>query len=270
MYVKSLLRSVCKSMSRIVYLKLTLRFNRTELNGDVTRVLRMNNAKECIIQERINRFTVKIILDGNVQRAYINNTGRLLDFIVEGRKGFCVEHERKAKTDCRLFAVKEKNLAAIIDTQLQMKALEKTIMLSLTRWSRRCWILRRNPRLGSSILDYLLECSGEKIYLEVKSAVLRNGKYAVYPDCPSLRGRRHISEITDHVKNGGRGMILFIAALPNVEAFKPNSSVDPEITRLLMEAREAGVEIRAIELYYDPRDFFIYLSKPDLPVELFS
>jgi len=228
----------------------------------------MNGVKECVILERISKFTVKIILDGNVQKAYINNTGRLLDYIVEGRKGFCIEHERKAKTDCRLFAVKENNLAAIIDTQLQMKALERIITLSLTQWSRGCRILRRNPRLGSSILDYLLECGGKKVYLEVKSAVLRSGKYAMYPDCPSLRGRRHIAELTSHVKKGGRGIILFIAALPNVEAFKPNSSADPEISRLLMEAKEVGVDVKAIKLYYNPRNFSVHLSKPELPVEL--
>ena len=230
----------------------------------------IHGAEECVILERLNRFTVKIILHSKVQRAYINNTGRLLDYMVEGQNCFCIKHERKMKTNCRLFAVKEKDLAAIIDTQLQMKTLEEIVTLSLTPWSRGCRIIRRNPRLGSSILDYLLKCGGEKVYLEVKSAVLRNGRYATYPDCPSLRGRRHIRELTSHVKNGGKGTILFIAALPDVEAFKPNSSADPEISQLLMEAREAGVDIQALELYYNPIDSFIYLSKPDLPVELIS
>ena len=114
----------------------------------------------------------------------------------------------------------------------------------------------------------MLKCNGKKIYLEVKSAVLRNGKYATYPDCPSMRGRRHIAELTRHVKNGGHGVILFIAALPDIRAFKPNISADLEMSRLLIEARESGVEIRAFELYYDPEDFYVYLSKPDLPVEI--
>ena len=238
------------------------------MSGNAARILRMDGVKKCLILERINRFTVKIILDDDVRRAYINNTGRLLGHIVKGRRGFCIRHKRRVKTDCRLFAVEEKDLAAIIDTQIQMKALENIISLSLTKWSKGCRILRRNPRLGSSILDYLLECGGEKVYLEVKSAVLRSGKYAMYPDCPSLRGRRHIMEITSHVENGGRGMMIFIAALPNVEAFKPNSSADPEISRLLLEAKEAGVDIRALELHYNPEDSYVYLSKPELPINI--
>ena len=228
----------------------------------------MNGVKECIILERINRFAVKILLDGAVLRAYINNTGRLLDFIVKGRRGFCIAHTKRLRTDCRLFAVREKKSAAIIDTQLQMQALEKIIALNLLPWSKGCRILKRNAKLGRSLIDYLLECDGKKIYLEVKSAVMRNGEYAMYPDCPSLRGRRHIAEITRHVKNGGRGAILFIAALPEVKAFKPNGLADPEVSWLLTEAKEAGVGIRALGLYYDPEDYCVYLFKPDLPVEI--
>jgi len=264
-YKNRLLHSNCqaKLLSRPI-----LKFNRLELSSVAARVFSIKGAEECIILKRLNRFTVKIILDGKAQRAYINNTGRLLDYIVEGQRGFCIKHERKLKTDCRLFAVREKNLAAIIDTQLQMKTLEKIMALNLVPWIRGCQILKRNAKLGGSLIDYLLECNGKKVYLEVKSAVLRNGKYAIYPDCPSMRGRRHIAELTNHVKNGGHGVILFIAALPNVKAFKPNSSADPEMSRLLIKAMEAGVNIHAFELYYNPEDYYVYLSKPDLPVEL--
>ena len=237
------------------------------MDSAATRIFCIHGAEECVILERLNRFTVKIILHSKVQRAYINNTGRLLDYMVEGQNCFCIKHERKMKTDCRLFAVKEKDLAAIIDTQLQMKALEKAADLSLIPWIKGCHILRRNARLGKSLIDYLLECNGKKVYLEVKSAVLRDEKYAMYPDCPSIRGRRHIAELTNHVKNGGYGMILFIAALPNVKAFKPNSSADPEMSRLLIKAKEVGVDIRALEMYYNPKDQYVYLSKPNLPVE---
>ena len=234
---------------------------------EATGIFQIRNVKECIIIERINKFAAKIILDGKIQTAYINNTGRLLNYLSRGQKGFCIMHERDLKTDCRLFAVKEDSLAAIIDTHLQMKALERIIMLNLLPWMRGCRILKRNAKLNVSYIDYLLECEEEKTYLEVKSAVLRSNKYAMYPDCPSPRGRRHIMELTDYAKRGGCGIILFIAALPNVEAFKPNSSADPKIAQLLLEAEKAGVEIRALEMYYNPKDNYFYLSKPDLPVE---
>jgi len=237
------------------------------MSNVANKILKLDGVEECIILERLNRFIVKILLNGAVLRAYICNTGRLLDYIVKGRRGFCIRHERR-KSDCRLFAVEDGDSAAIIDTHLQMRALERLIASKMTSWSRSCRILKRNVRLKNSVIDYLLDCNGEDVYLEVKSAILKRGGYAMYPDCPSQRGRKHIREITEHVKDGGRGMIIFIAAMPNIQAFKPNNSADPEMTRLLKEAALAGVNIRAIEMHYDPKSHFICILNDDLHVEI--
>jgi len=58
----------------------------------------------------------------------------------------------------------------------------------------------------------------------------------MYPDCPSLRGQRHVKDLIDYVKKGGKGMIVFIAALPNVIAFKPNKKGDIKIHELLKKS----------------------------------
>jgi len=233
------------------------------------KIIKIADPMEFIISKRLNRFVVEVLLDGKPFRAYINNTGRLLEYLIKGRRGFCTKTEKTEKTSCRLFSVRENNLGAIIDTQLQMKAFEKALEMKLISWIGECKILKSNAKMGSSLIDYLLKCDGKKVYLEVKSAVLRDGKYAMYPDCPSSRGRRHIEELTDHVKNGGRGILLFIAALPGVEAFRPNRSADPEMYELLQEAYKAGVDVKSIGLYYNPEDSFLYLFNPDLEIDLF-
>jgi len=223
---------------------------------------------ECAIIERINRFVVKVLIDSKLHRAYINNTGRLPEYLVKGKKGFCTRTESAEKTDYRLFPIRESGLGAIIDTQLQMRAFEKAARMKLIPWLRECELVKRNAKLEESLLDYLFECRGDKVHLEVKSAVLRDGRYAMYPDCRSSRGRKHLKELRAHVKRGGRGIILFIAALPEVEAFRPNDSGDPEIRKLLQEAYETGVKVKSIGLHYNPEDSFVYLYHPDLRVEL--
>jgi len=233
------------------------------------KIIGVKDSAECWVVERVNRFVVKIIVDGKPCRAYINNTGRLLEYLVNGRMGFCIGTAKTEKTDCRLFSVREKSLGAVIDTQLQTKVFEKALEMKLIPWARECKILRRNTKMGGSLIDYLLEYDGKRVYLEVKSAVLREGEYAMYPDCPSSRGRKHIKELTDHARKGGRGIILFIAALPEVKAFKPNKPGDQEIYELLQDAYESGVGIKSIGLYYNPEDSFVYLYNPDLEVELF-
>ena len=238
------------------------------MKRDKIRIMGIEKPVECVVLERVNKFVVRVLIDRKPRRAYINNTGRLLKYLARGRKGFCIRRAKLGKTDCRLFSIKEDGSAAIIDTQLQMKAFERALEMDLIPWMRQSKILKRNAKLGKSSIDYLLECGGERVYLEVKSAVLKEGEYATYPDCPSARGRRHIKELTDHVKEGGRGTILFIAALPEVKAFRPNRSADPELHGLLVEAHSAGVNLKSIGLYYSPRDSSVHLFAPDLEVSI--
>jgi len=72
----------------------------------------------------------------------------------------------------------------------------------------------------------------------------------------------------NHVRRGGKAIILFIGALPKVRAFKPNKPADPELYELLVEARQVGVKIRAIGMVYNPEDSFVYLFNPGLSTNL--
>jgi len=60
-------------------------------------------------------------------------------------------------------------------------------------------------------MDYLLTCNGDKVYTELKSAILRlNSVIASYPDTISLRGRKHLKELVRHVTFGGKAMVISI------------------------------------------------------------
>jgi sugar fermentation stimulation protein A len=230
----------------------------------MTKLLDIPVQVECLIRQRINRFVVEVEVEGKTRRAHINNTGRLREFLVSGRKAFCIPKDTP-KTQYQLFAVEEGGLAALIDTALQMRAFEQLVSLGIKPWDN-FRILRRSPRLYSSVFDYEFERLGEDILVEVKSAVLRENSYAMYPDCPTERGRRQIKELIRHVESGRKGLIVFIAALPNVEAFKPYVEGDSEVARLLRIAKDTGVEIRAISMHYEPIQQNIVLDNPDLPV----
>ena len=231
-------------------------------------LLRIEDPFECSILERVNRFVVKVRSEGELLRAYINNTGRLHNYLAKGRHGFCMRHQKPKKTDCRLFAIADKESAAVLDTWLQMKVFERALEKGVIPWARNCHMTKRNVSLGKSLIDYLLECEEGRTFLEVKSAVLRENEHAAYPDCPSARGRKHIAELTDHVKRGGQGALLFIAALPKVKGFRPHKSSDLEMFRLLREAADSGVVMKCIGLYYDPKCSSICLYDPDLKVDL--
>lgn len=224
------------------------------------------DARTCRIVERVNRFVVQIEMEGKLFRAHINNSGRLHEFLIRGKKAYCFETPHTTKTGFRLFAVEEKNQGALIDTQLQMKAFETAQKQALIPWLHGGVLVRKNARLGESLIDYSFENKGNPVYLEVKSAVLREGDFAMYPDCPTLRGQRHVEELISWVKRGGTAFLLFVAALPDVLGFKPYRSADPMLFDLLEKAKNCGVQVKAMGLYFRPSDSFVCLYNPNLDV----
>lgn len=129
----------------------------------------------------------------------------------------------------------------------------------------RCKDYKKEVKVGNSRIDYLFRC-GEDTFVELKSAALKSGKYAMYPDCPTLRGRKHVEEMIRLSEMGWRAVIAFIAAVPNVEAFKPNREADPELYRVLEEAEKKGVELKAVHVEYECGN--VVMRNYDLKVEL--
>jgi len=229
-------------------------------------LLSVANVLSCRILERVNRFVVNIEVKGKKGRAHITNSGRLHEFLVRNRKGYCFETPKTEKTAFRFFAIEEKGLGAVIDTWLQMKGFEAAQRRGLIPWLRGADFIRRNPRMGSSLLDYLFEREGNPVYVELKSAVLREGTFAMYPDCPTLRGQRHVEEMMRWVKRGGKAFLVFVAALPYVAGFRPNRKADPRLHRLLKKGENEGVEMKAVGIYFQPADSSLYLYDPDMDV----
>lgn len=167
-----------------------------------TLLFKLRKTRRCTIERRVNRFIVEVEIGGEKFKAYLNNTGRLLEYIVKGKVGYCIEALKPRKTKYTLVAVEDLGLGAIVDTRIQVLAFEVALRERLIPWLKTCRVLKKNVKLKKSIIDFLLYCERrEKLYLEVKSAVLRGGEnYAMYPDCPSKRGQRQIRDLIEHVE----------------------------------------------------------------------
>jgi sugar fermentation stimulation protein A len=229
-------------------------------------LMKIENYQEGIIIERINRFVVKSKIKKKTILAHLNNTGRLKEFIRKGKIGLFLPIENKNKLKFRLSMVKEsKNIYSIIDTSLQMKCFETSLEKGLISWLKEAKILKRNFKINNSLIDYLIEQKNKKYLLEIKSAVMKYKNFAMYPDCPSVRGQRQIKELINNYQNS---IILFIAAMRNIIAFSPNKNADPKIYELLKIAKNKGVKIKAIQIYFDKRVNSIILKNDSLPINL--
>ncbi len=233
-------------------------------------VLLKLNVVPCKFVERLNRFVALVEVNGEIRKALLTNTGRLEEFLIPGRKAFCTP-KSGGKTDFVLIAFEDlEGKGAIVDTRTQAKAFERAVELGLVPWLRNCSIKRKEVRVGNSRLDYLFECPGGELYGEMKSAVLRGGEkgeYAMYPDCPTSRGRRHVRELIELTKTGKDSIIFFIGAMPGVEKFRPYEKGDSELAKLLREAKKVGVRIEGLSISLLPNGRVI-LERPELKVEL--
>jgi sugar fermentation stimulation protein A len=166
-----------------------------------------------------------------------------------------------------LIGIEDSGGYAVVDTRLQSRVFEEAVSRGLLPWLEGCRIAVREPVFNGGRLDYLLDCNGSPVLVETKSAVLRSrdGFYAMYPDCPSIRGRKHVRELVRIAGSHGRALLVFSAALPRVVAFKPYWEGDPVLAGLIGEAARSGVDVRAYSFHMDETGLIV-LDEPDLPV----
>jgi sugar fermentation stimulation protein A len=236
-------------------------------------LLELAGITKCIVKRKVNRFVVEAKLPDhkyNVIKAHNTNTGRLHDIIYPGSILYCIKRSNPGKTEYSIIG-SEVYGGSLINTVLQEKAFIKAVQLKLIPWLEDCSLKRTQPIIGNSKLDLELDCNGEPLYIELKSAVLKGSRgEAMYPDCPTLRGRRHIQELSNLSSQGFRTAIVFIAAFPNASYFTPYDEGDQEIRNLLVNARKQGVTIKSIGICLSVFDTqgIVKIYNTDLPVML--
>ena len=90
----------------------------------------------------------------------------------------------------------------------------------------------------------------------------------MYPDCRSLREKRHLKELILASANGIKGIIVFTAGFPRAKAFTPYDKADPIIRQLLGKAIPAGVKVKAIGVHYNLMKKSIVLYNNDFYLQI--
>jgi len=96
----------------------------------------------------------------------------------------------------------------------------------------------------NSRIDLLLRGNGKAdCYVEVKNVTLVEDNEYRFPDAVTARGLKHLRELMEIKRKGGRAVMLFIIQRGDGALFRPAADIDPAYAEGLKEARDAGVEI---------------------------
>ena len=197
--------------------------------------------------ERENRFRVKIQFGNDITSAHLANPGRLRELLIPGADVWVSESQSpKRRTAFSLELVRTNHTLVSMNSQVPNALVNNALMKHNLPFLPDYLHYRREVMLGHSRIDFCIFHDTTLTWLEVKSATLVRNGIASFPDAPTLRGQRHLSELMATTRSGAKSMVLFVVQRDDANAFTPNDATDPEFSQLLRIANKAGISIRAI------------------------
>lgn len=115
--------------------------------------------------------------------------------------------------------------------------------------------LQTEVRYGQekSRIDFLLQSEGRRnCYIEVKSVTLLQHGRGYFPDSVSVRGQKHLRELTTLARKGARAVIFFAVMHTAIDSVSPAKHIDDEYAKLLDLAQQNGVELLCYKAQITP------------------
>ncbi|MCR5742100.1 MAG: DNA/RNA nuclease SfsA [Lachnospiraceae bacterium] len=202
---------------------------------------------------RPNRFIAHVDIGGVTEVVHVKNTGRCRELLLPGVRVFLERSSNPLrKTAYDLIGVYKEGLGYVnIDSQAPNKVMEEWLK------SQDYDVVKPEYTFGKSRIDFYLEKGEERILCEVKGCTLEVDGTGYFPDAPTKRGVKHLHELRDAVSKGYRCAIAFVIAMENVQTVRANVSTDPEFSRALKEAVDAGVEVWFMPCYVTDDELII-------------
>ena len=207
---------------------------------------------------RYKRFLADIQLPDGVITASCPNTGSMMGCCEPGSRVWLSESDsatRKYRHTWELVEV-EGEVVVGINTGLPNALVAEAIAEGTIRELRGYSAVRREVAFGEerSRVDLLLEAEGrEPCYVEVKNVTAAASRgVALFPDCVSERGTKHLRELIRLKALGARPVQLYCVQRGDVKEVRPADGIDFEYGRMLREAIKAGVEVLAYRAKVTP------------------
>ena len=163
--------------------------------------------------KRENRFSLLLEKKGTLFSAYIPNTGRMEEFLVEGGT-FFVSPFNTDKFNYRVVSTLYQDNYVLLDTHDVNRIVYRLIEKGYFPFIKNVEKIEREKSFEKVRLDFLVYRQNMKpLLLEVKTCTLCHNGVAMFPDAPSLRAIRHIESLNRLAVRGYESLMLFV--IPN-------------------------------------------------------
>ena len=207
--------------------------------------MRYKNMVPGIFLRRPNRFIAHIEIGGQEEVCHVKNTGRCRELLPAGAQVWCeVSDNPNRKTKYDLITVKKGDRLINMDSQAPNAAAKEWLLAGGLGQIEN---LKAETTHGQSRFDFSFTKNGRQCFLEVKGVTLENDGICAFPDAPTQRGAKHLTELAEAVRQGYGAYVLFVIQMEDVKFLHPNDDTDPAFGKALREAAAAGVEILAMD-----------------------
>lgn len=219
--------------------------------------------------QRYKRFLADIRLDsGELITASVPNTGSMRGLTTPGSEAWLSTSDSpKRKYVHTLQIVHADNTLVGINTGLPNKIAEEALLAGLIPELSGFASLKREQKYGkNSRIDLLLLGeSGQQTYVEVKNVHFkRTDRLAEFPDSVTARGAKHLAELSDMVKAGHRGVMVFVIQRNDCDSLSICGDLDPVYGAAFAQAQKHGVEAYAIRCHISPETIIADQTVPVL------
>ncbi|MBR5390773.1 MAG: DNA/RNA nuclease SfsA [Clostridia bacterium] len=225
--------------------------------------MRYAHVVPAVFVRRPNRFIAQVLLNGAEETVHVKNTGRCRELLIPGVRVWLSRADKPGrKTAFDLIAVEKGGRLINMDAAAPNAAFAEYARAG--RFLPGGDSLRAEVACGASRFDFSMEADGTLHYIEVKGVTLEENGLVRFPDAPTLRGVKHLRELTAAKAAGLGAHVVFIVQMSGILGFMPNDRTHPAFGEALREAARAGVDVQALECAVTPDEMEIVRSVPVL------
>ena len=206
--------------------------------------------------KRYKRFFVDIKANNSVLTAHCPNTGSMMGLLNEGNNVWISKSDdpkRKLKYTLEMIETQKKLVG--VNTYRANRIVQHGLENKLLKEFKSVKKIKPEFKYSDDTrFDFLCD----KNIIEVKNVTLiRDNKYAEFPDAVTTRGSKHLNKLTNSIKKGYIPYVLFLTQIQDINHFRIAKDIDKNYYQNYLLAKKSGVKFLAYRCFLSSKEIKI-------------